>query len=189
MKIAKLTEEQIQDLLRTALEEGGLAIAKPRYDNDMVADAGTATFTISANGQTKTVSVYALGMDTQDQADAAARAAFLQLASTLTKIDEGGVVTATNYVPTAYRGVLFEAPGVVAPDVRAWPWPDIEIDDFETDPNPNALQLPLRVMTPAEIDALAISDYEGGFQNMIIKAPDGTTYTFSTRPLLPDETE
>ncbi len=189
MRTATLTEEQIQDLLRTALDEGGLAVAKPRYDNDMVADAGTAIFTITAGGQTKTVSVYALGMDVQGQADAAARAAFVKLVQTLTKIDEGGVVTATDYVPTAYRGVLLEAPGIVAPDTRAWPWPDIDVADFKSNSDPNAFPIPVRVMSPAEIDALGIEGYAGGFQNMILKAPDGTTYTFSLRPLLPGETE
>ncbi len=189
MQTAKLTEEQIQDLLRTALDEGGLAIARARYDNDMVADASTAIFTITVGGQTKTVSVYALGMDVQGQADAAARAAFVKLASTLTTIDEGGVVTATDYVPTAYRGVLMEAPGIQAPDIRAWPWPDIDVADFKANPDPNAFQFPMRVMTPAEIDMLRIDGYAGGFQNMILKASDGTTYTFSLRPLLPGETE
>ena len=30
-------------------------------------------------------------------------------------------------------------------------------------------------------------EYSGGFQNMLITGPDGKTYTFSLRPLLPDE--
>ena len=35
----------------------------PEYDNPMVADAGTAIFTIRAGGLDKTVNVYALGLD------------------------------------------------------------------------------------------------------------------------------
>ena len=40
LRTAKLSEEQIQDLLMLALTEGGLAVARPEYRNDMVADAG-----------------------------------------------------------------------------------------------------------------------------------------------------
>jgi hypothetical protein len=189
MKTAKLTEEQIQDVLRTALEDGGLAIAKANYDNQMIADASTALFTITVAGQTKTVSVYALGIDVPDMADAQARAAFLGLAQTLTKIDEGGAIETTEYVPAAYRGILMESPGVVAPDMRTWPWPDIEVADFQPDADPNGLQFPNRTMTPAEVEILGVDGYEGGFMNMILKADDAMTYTFSLRPLLPDETE
>lgn len=189
MKTAKLTEEQIQDLLKLALDEGGLAQAKPVYNNDMIADASTAIFTITAGGQTKIVNVYALGLDMEGVADAQARAAFLKLAKTLTTLDKGGVISATDYEPTAYRGVLIEAPGVVAPDIMAWPWDDIAVEDFKPDPDPNGLVFPYRVMTPAEIDVLGIDNYTGGFQNAIFKAEDGMTYTFSLRPLLPEETE
>ena len=63
LRTAKLSEEQIQDLLKLALTEGGLAVARPEYRNDMVADAGTAIFTIEAGGLKKTVSVYALGLE------------------------------------------------------------------------------------------------------------------------------
>jgi hypothetical protein len=125
MKTAKLSEEQIQDLLKLALDEGGLAQAKAEYTNDMIADASTAVFTITAGGQTKTVNVYALGLDMEGMEDAQARAAFAQLAKTLTTIDQGGVIVATDYEPAAYRGILIEAPGAIEPDIRAWPWEDI----------------------------------------------------------------
>jgi hypothetical protein len=189
LKTAKLSEEQIQDLLKLALDEGGLAQARAEYTNDMIADASTAIFTIIAGGQTKTVNVYALGLDMEGMEDAAARKAFLGLAETLTKIDEGGIVTATDYVPTGYRGILMESPGVVAPDIRAWPWADIEVADFQPDPDPNKLQFPHRVMTPAEIEALGVEGFEGGFMNMIVEGDGAMTYTFSVRPLLPDETQ
>ncbi len=187
MKMAKLSEEQVQDLLELALDQGGLAQARPEYSNDMVADASTAIFTVNAGGATKTVSIYALGIEAPGVPDGPARAAFLGLAQTLTKIDEGGIVTPSTYEPTAYRGILMDSPGVVAPDIRTWPWPDIKTTDFVIDPDPNGRQLPVRAMTVAEIEALGIGEYSGGFQNMLITGPDGKTYTFSLRPLLPDE--
>ena len=64
-RIAKLSEEQIQALLTSAIGEGGLGAARANYENNMVADASTAIFTLSAGGMTKTVSIYALGIENQ----------------------------------------------------------------------------------------------------------------------------
>ena len=82
-----------------------------------------------------------------------------------------------------------ESPGAVAPDIRDWPWTDIEIADFKPDPDPNKLQFPHRLMTAEEIEVLGIDGYEGGFMNMLIQGDGAMTYTFSLRPLLPDETK
>jgi hypothetical protein len=187
MRTTKLTEEQIQELLVLALGEGGLAVARPNYENNMVADASTATFTIHAGGIDKTVSVYALGMDVQGGADAAARAAFLKLAQRLTDFDQGGMFETAEFEPTAYRAVLFEAPGIQAPDVRAWPWPDLKVTDFKPDADPNGLQFPHRTMTAEEIAKLGVTDFRGGFQNLVLTGSDGKLYTLSVRPLLPDD--
>jgi hypothetical protein len=189
MRTTKLTEEQIQELLILALGEGGLAVARPNYENNMVADASTAIFTIDAGGVEKTVSVYALGMDTQGGADAAARAAFQKLAQRLTDFDQGGTFETAVYEPSAYRAVLMEAPGVQAPDVRAWPWPDLKVTDFKPSADPNGLQFPQRTMTPAEIEKLDVKDFQGGFQGLVLTGSDGKLYTLSVRPLLPDDKE
>jgi hypothetical protein len=189
LRTAQVTEAQIQDLLRVALGEGGLAVARPEYRNDMISDASTAVFTIQAGGLTKTVSVYALGLDVDGLADAPARAAFAKLAESLTTIEKGGVISATNYEPTTYRGVLFDGNGVVDPGAVAWPWDDIAPADFAPDADPNGLQFPHRTLTPDEVDALGVAGYEGGLQNVTLTANDGTVYTFTLRPLLPDETE
>ncbi|MDF2734164.1 MAG: putative lipoprotein [Chloroflexota bacterium] len=189
LRTAKLSEAQIQELLLLALSEGGLAVARPNYTNDMIADASTAIFTIEAGGIKKTVSVYALGLEMEGVADGAARAAFKKLADRLSDFDQGGTIPTDVYEPEAYRGVLFEAPGIEAADVRAWPWPDLTPADFKVDPDPNGNQFPHRAMTPAEVDLLKITDYEGGLQNVVITDPDGKPYTFSLRPLLPGETK
>jgi hypothetical protein len=189
MRTASLSEEQIQDLLAFALGEGGLAAARPEYRYDLVADASTAIFTIEAAGTKKTVSVYALGMDDPTMPDAPARAAFLRLAQQLTGIEGGGLVEASDYVPPAYRGILLEAQGLLAPDIRAWPWDDIAPSDFVADADPNGIGFPHRTMTAAEVEALGLAGYEGGLANVPLTGPDGTTYTFSLRPLLPDEIE
>ncbi len=188
MRTAVLTETQVQDLLQLVLGDAGLAVARPEYRNDMIADAGTAVFTVQAGGLTKSVSVYALGLEVDGVPDGPARAAFARLAQTLTTIESGGVVSATDYVPTRYRGILLESPGVAAPDIRAWPWDDIAPADFALEINPSDFGFPHRVMTSAEIDVLGLSGYEGGFQGVLLRDPGGITYTLNVRPLLPDET-
>jgi len=189
MRTAKLSEEQIQALLLLALDEGGLANARPNYTNDMVADASTTIFTIEAGGTKKTVSIYALGMDNANMADGPALVAFKKFADLLADFDQGGTVATDVYQPEAYRGVLFEAPGIEAPDIRAWPWPDLTPADFKPAADPNGVQFPHRTMTPAEIDLLEVTDYQGGFQNAVLRDADGKLYQFSLRPLLPGETE
>jgi hypothetical protein len=186
MRTAKLTEEQIQDVLLLALREGGLAVARPKYENNMVADAGTAIFTIHAGGVDKTVSVYALGMEVQD-ADAPARAAFQKLAQRLTDFDQGGTFETVVYEPGAYRGILMGAAGVQAPDMRQWPWPDLKVTDFKPDADPNGLQFPHRTMTAEEIAKLDVKNFQGGFQGLVLTGSDAKPYTLSLRPLLPDD--
>lgn len=187
MRIARLTETQIQELLIFALGEGGLAAARADYRNDMIADAGTAIFTIRAGGFEKTVNIYALELETQGGADGPARAAFQRLADRLTTLDKGGAVTSEVYVPTTYRAALLEAPGIVAPDIRAWPWDDVAIADFKPSADPNGLQFPHLDMTAAQLDLLDVTDYEGGYQGLVITGPDGLLYTLNVRPLLPEE--
>jgi hypothetical protein len=153
----------------------------------MIADASTAVFTIEAAGIKKTVSVYALGLEMDGVEDGPARAAFKKLAERLSDFDQGGKIDTAVYEPEAYRGVLFESPGVVAPDIRPWPWTDLTVADFAPDADPNGNQFPQRRLTPAEVDLLDITDYQGGFQNLVLKSPDGKAYTFSLRPLLPEE--
>ncbi|MGZ9160141.1 MAG: hypothetical protein ACXW4T_03155 [Candidatus Limnocylindrales bacterium] len=187
MRTAKLSEEQIQELLLLALGEGGLAAARANYTNDMVADASTTVFTVEAGGVKKTVSIYALGMDTMNGADAPARAAFQKLAARLTDFDQGGAFPTAAYLPTAYRGVLFESPGVAVPDVRAWPWPDLKVEDFAPDADPNGLQFPHRTLTTDEVAALHVEGFQGGFQGLVLTGSDKKLYTLALRPLLPDD--
>jgi hypothetical protein len=190
MQIAKLSEEQIQELLVFALGEGGLAAARPEYQNQMISDASTAVFTIDTGDIQKQVSIYALGLEDPSGADGPARAAFKRLADRLVGLGSGGAVSAAEYVPEGYRVTLLDAAGMVAPDVRAWPWEDVTIADFQPSLDPNGPQFPHLTMTAAQLDQLDITGYEGGFQNLVISGPDGgPTYTLSARPILPGEPE
>jgi hypothetical protein len=187
MRTAKLDEDQIQDLLNFALTEGGLGVAKLQYDNPMVADAGTAIFTIRAGGLDKTVNVYALGLDDPNVPDRPARAAFTTLSERLTNFDQDGTFATDVYVPSGYRGILLDTGGFPGEAPIEWPWADIQPADFIGDEATGVL--PTRVMTAEELAVLGVDGIEGGFQGMTLVDPDdpAKTYSFSVRPLLPDE--
>lgn len=187
MRTAKLSEEQIQELLILALGDAGLAAARPNYENNMVADAGTTVFTIDAGGIKKTVSIYALGFDDPSGQDAVARTAFKKFADRLADFDLGGTIATDVYTPAAYRASLIESPGIAAPDIREWPWADLTVADFKPDADPNGLQFPHRTMTPAEVDMLNVKEYEGGFNGLVLRGSDKKLYTVALRPLLPDD--
>lgn len=187
MRTAKLSEEQIQELLLLALGEGGLAAARPNYENNMVADAGTTVFTIDAGGIKKTVSIYALGLDDPSGADAAARAAFKKFADRLADFDQGGSIATDVYAPEAYRATLIDSPGIAAPEIRDWPWTDLTVADFKPDADPNGLQFPHKTLTTEEVALLDVKDFEGGFNGLVIRGTDNKPYTLALRPLLPDD--
>lgn len=186
-RTAKLTEAQIQDRLAYALGEGGLGIARPDYPNNQISDASTTVFTLNAGGLTKTVSIYALGLELDGMADGPARAAFARLAERLRTIDANGAIATTEFVPERYRGALFEGQ-LGVPDARPWPWTTILPSDFVVDADPNGLQMPVRILTAAAVEALGIDPFEGGFLGATLIGPgDGRVYSFSLRPLLPGE--
>ncbi|MBI3747859.1 MAG: hypothetical protein HY262_03285 [Chloroflexi bacterium] len=185
-RTARLTEDQIQGVLEDALGPGGLGAARTDYRNDQIADAPTAVFTVNAGGLSKRVSIYALGMEIQGGADAPARAAFQKLAERLQDFDQGGRFSTSEYAPERYRGVLMDG-GPGAPGAKPWPWDSLKPADFAANPDPNAFQLPARVLTVADVETLGIDPYRGGFQGLTLVGPDGKTYLFSLRPLLPDE--
>ena len=186
-RTARLNEDQIQQVLEDALSRGGLGAARLEYSDQMIADAPTAVFTVNAGGLAKRISVYALGIDSGSSADAPARDAFKALAARLEDFDQGGAFATDEYAPDRYRGILMDGqPG--APDAKPWPWDGIKPADFAANPDPNAFQLPERVLSVAEVEALAITPYRGGFLGLTLVGPgDGKTYSFSLRPLLPDE--
>jgi hypothetical protein len=188
-RIARLSEEQMQKVLADALGQGGLEAARTAYPNDQIADAPTAVFTIKAGGISKMVSIYALGIDVEGSPDAPARSAFSRLADRLKDFDNDGVSSTDEYTPDRYRGILLEGQAG-APDAMAWPWTTVAPADFLPDPDPDAFQLPARVLSVTEVEALGIRSYRGGFQGVMLIGPgDGKVYTFSLRPLLPDESK
>ena len=178
--VAQLDQESIQALLEQALGQGGLAVATGPYDGGMVADIPTTTFTISVDGQTKQVSVTGLSPEMHPQ-----NAAIVQQLATFAELLRGfgdQISTEVPYVPAGYRGVLIEVEQPAGP-VKDWPWANITPDDFASGQNEF---FKTRTMTPAEVDELRVEGITGGMIGTAVQF-EGKVYTFSLRPLLPDE--
>lgn len=177
----RLGEEGIQAMLEDAIGRGGLGIAAGPYTCNC-ADVPSTTFTVTADGRTKEVSV--TGLSPQEHPDNVAIVTSLAgLASRLEGF-AGAIAGEHVYVPAAYRGVLMKIDQPFGPVVD-WPWTDIDPAEFVSGDNEFFM---LRTMTPAEIAVLGIPGIEGGFQGLTLQKA-GRLYSFSLRPLLPDETK
>ena len=189
VKTAKLTEEQVQQLLEFALRDGGLGPARADYQNPLVADAPTAMFTVNADGATKTVSVVALGMeDPQPNADTAIKQALGELGTRLRDFDAGGSLGSTPYEAAAYAGVLTAQEGLEGVQFLDWPWTDLAPADFTLPNDPNVLPQARATLTPDQAAALGVEGFENGIGGGVYLRDDaGKTYTFVLRPVLPDE--
>jgi hypothetical protein len=195
LRVATMTEEQIQALLRDALGDGGLGVARERYENNQVADASTAIFTVNADGRQRRVSAYALGLMIDDPAnpnpDAAILTAMAGFAERLRNFDQelakGNGTAAGLYLPARFRASLLE--GDLGGDgvPRPWPWPTFGREGFATVDQGDGFGFPSRVISGLEMSLLGIEKPEGGVSGISLRAPDGTIYGLGIRPLLPDE--
>lgn len=192
-RTAQLDAGQIEELLTFALGPGGIGTARDVYMG-AGADLPSTTFTVDAGGLKKTVVVNAIDMEPTGGPDDAARAALKTLADRLRDFDQHGSISSDTYASTAYRGVLIERevdPNVPVPGPSpvAWPWPDLTVADFKPGDASSPQSFPHRSLTADEVAALNLGDVAGGAQGLVLKAPDGKTYSLTLRPLLPGESE
>ena len=183
-RTAKLSPQQIDALLEFAITEGGLAAARERYDNPMLADVGNATFTINAGGRSKQVTVTGLFESDASAPDATSRLQFQALAERLRSFDSSGNVPTAEYEPTQWRVHLLEAGEIDPAAVNPWPWEDLTPDDFAAEGN-----FPFRIMSADEVGQMEVDGAAGGFSGYYVEAPDGKTHGVVVRPLLPGDDE
>jgi hypothetical protein len=187
--VGHLDEDGVQALLRYALGEGRLLGAKANYENNHVADAGSTIFTLNAAGLSKTVSVYALGIDPDLPTDAADRQGFSLLVQQLATFEQRGVNGELGeikpYDPAFYRVYLLAANGAV-PQLppKDWPWADLTVADFK--------QTDQSSRNYANLDKAHVSKVEtvptGGRSGLYVTTKDVIQlYQVGIRPLFPDE--
>jgi len=182
---AKLTEDQVQALLADALDEGGLRTALAQYTLP-VADAPTTTFTVAADAVERQVSVNGLGIVAPVGADGPILARLAALRERLLRY--GSTLSGTEvWAPGRYRGILMEA--TILGAGTPWPWPSFSPNEFVQSSDLGTPPFPIRTLTPTDVAALGFGALPGGAQGitLISPLPAGTIYSFSLRPLLPDE--
>ena len=181
--IARMSEADIQAFLRFALADSGLGVAREFYRPGNVADIPTATFTVNAGGLTKTVGVEGLGFEDPQNPDAPILKALAGLGDKVRNF--GPLVDGEKtWMPDRYRGVLTEGGQAGG---QSWPWTDLTVADFVLRPEQDAPQFPIHTLTPAQVAALGLTGIDGGFSGLSLVGTDGTAYSFSLRPILPDE--
>jgi hypothetical protein len=192
LAVATLDAEQMDALLAFAINAGGLGGAKAQYVNPLVADAPDTIFTIATDDVTKVVTAQALGFDDPNNPDvgnpdAPAMKALKALYDTLVpfgdQVARGNATDAGLYEPTAYRATLQE--GQAQGEMVDWPWTDVTLDDFVTNPDSS---FRVATLTPDQAAALSPTP-EGGLFSVAVSGPDRVPYQISLRPLLPEEAQ
>ncbi len=178
LREVRLTEDEIQALLRFALVEGRLGTARDDYPGNM--DAASTVFELHADGADRSIVVTGLTDDPAPGPDAAAIQAFADLVARLRSIG-----TDADYASEGVVAVIAEtegAPGVVAGD---WPFSDLRPGDFPQPADDAAIPLPSRLLTPAQA---AEAEAAGDVPSLTsVKGPDGRTYSLLLRAALPEE--
>jgi hypothetical protein len=195
LRVARMSEAQVQALLADALGSAGLGVARPTYQNMQVADAPTAVFTVNADGRQKRVSVYALGFGTGDPASPdpdgpilAAMAAFAERLRTFDQeVAKGNATDVALFAPTRFRASLLVGGPAGDGVPRSWPWPTFGPDAFTVVDQSTGFGFPSKVLSGIEMSLLGIQDPQGGVSGISLVGPDGTIYGLGLRPLLPDE--
>ena len=180
--ITRLEEDEVQALLRFALDEGGLWSACDRYETQDTDISSWDVFTFDAAGIDKRVE----------------NAALAPLRDYIVAFGDGNP-TAAVWVADRSWGNLLDAsvfksigdgvtPGLAESGSVAWPWPGIAPADFVGRDEGGWIGSPRRVMTAQEASVLGLADNGGVVQRVYLRGPDGKTiYYFSLWPMSPDE--
>ncbi|MBA2255457.1 MAG: hypothetical protein H0W07_10125 [Chloroflexi bacterium] len=186
MQVARMSEDQIQALLRFALGPGRLLNAKPSYFNPLIADAPDTVFTLAAGEFSRKVQVTAINEDSDQLPDRADIEGFRQLDALLAdfgmQVAEGRATAAGPYVPTSYTGMLFA--NEATPETKDWPWPELTAANLV--PGPGEFSGLLVALTPAQVKKL-VAVPNGGLIGYQVRGPDKKAYILSIRPDLPED--
>jgi len=180
-RVSRLSEKQVQSLLRFALGKGKLANACERYREEGAEDSTSASFTIRAGGFDKRVIV------------TGSPGPFEALADHLRDINQAGDLDTTLWKPDRYWGSLLPADALIkdgvlpAPSfIYDWPWARIAPARFS---GLRELRPGRRMLSPKEatLDVGFLNDVNV-VERAYLRGPDGETiYALSLWPVSPDE--
>jgi hypothetical protein len=176
----RLSEPEIQAVLRYALTDGGMGVAKARYDA-MVMDLPTTLIELDVAGASKTVEVGGLAAEPQPGPDAPALKALAAMVAQLRAI-----ATDRTYEPVRSMAILAETEPGQAGARSPWPWASLDPSDFVQPGDADPIPFPKRLLTEAEAEALAM---ETATSSAVanLDGPDSRTYQVVLRPALPEE--
>jgi hypothetical protein len=183
---AQLSDEQVAALLAYATGPGGLADAAEEYTDMFVSDMPTTVFTIDTPELTKTVSVYALGVDQPGGSpDAVILGRLEDLAGTLGAFEQqvaaGNVESAALYEPLSYMATFTPDWEGNTATPATWPLTDVTVPTISADgPYP---QLVLSADQVAQMTTVP----SGGVADLYYEDASGQRFHVALRPMLPDE--
>jgi hypothetical protein len=175
-----LSEDEVQAVLRSALVDGKVGVAKEEFPV-MVMDVPTTVIELQAGGVDKRIAVAGLGMEPPPGPDAAVLRALDELVERLVAIP-----TDADYAAPASVAVLAPSEPPPGTATTAWPWPDTAPRAFVQPPPDDPFGFTTHLLTPDESRAIATEpgDAAGPFT---FDGPDGTSYVVVVRPALPEE--
>ena len=175
-----LTEDEVQAVLRSALVDGKVGIAKEEFPV-MVMDVPTTVIELQAGGVDKRIAVAGLGMEPPPGPDAAVLTALAELVERLVAIP-----TDADYAAPASVAVLAQTEPAPGTATTPWPWPETAPQAFVQPPPDDQFGFTTHLLTPAESEAIgtAPGDTAGPFT---YDGPDGKTYVVVVRPAMPEE--
>jgi hypothetical protein len=180
LRETRLTEDEVQAVLRSALVEGKVGIAKEAFPV-MVMDVPTTVIELQAGGVAKRIEVAGLGMDPPPGPDAAVLTALAELVERLVAIP-----TDADYAAPASVAVLAQTEPAPGTATRVWPWPDTAPRAFIQPPPDDPFGFTSHLLTAAESEAIGTAP-GGAAGPFTYDSPDGKSYVVVVRPALPEE--
>jgi hypothetical protein len=179
LRETRLSEDEVQAVLRSALVDGKVGVAKEEFPV-MVMDVPTTVIELRAGGIAKRIAVAGLGMEPPPGPDAAALAALAKLVERLVAIP-----TDADYAAPASVAVLAQTEPAPGTGTTAWPWPDTAPAAFAQPPQ-DAFGFSTHLLTPDDSEAIATEPGDAAGP-LTFEGPDGKAYVVVVRPALPEE--
>ena len=193
-RTARLTDTQVQALLRYALDVGGLASAQSYYPSGDTDCVGSWEFTLRTVSISADVEVVCpLDWQPLNQSATAFEPSgdsLSTLANYLRRFDTQIGIETSVWEPDRYWAILSESPEAVGPEPMDWPWPELDPKDFsQTATEFRWMDTAWKhAISAAEADQLELAEVQGGIQGIPVRSPNGRkSWRLALWPIFPDD--